>query len=156
MFEHAFEPQPPPEGVELIALFDDPPRVLVPAAHPLAGAPAVRARDLRGDTWIRAHDGIAARLVEHVLAAARIEPELLLAGHGDEPVEAQAFVAAGRGVTVAHALNIVVDPERIAVVPLAGGRPVRHVRAAIARGQRAPLALALVEALREAGARRAR
>ncbi len=152
--EHAFERAPAPDGLDLVPLFDDPPCVLLPAGHPRAGAPAVRARDLRGDTWIRAREGAAARLVDHVLAAARIEPELLLAGHGDEPVEAQAFVAAGRGVTVAHALNVVVDPERIAVVPLAGGRPVRHVQAAIARGQRAPAPLALLDALREAGARR--
>jgi hypothetical protein len=41
-------------------------------------------------------------------------------------------------------------------VPLAGGKPVRHVQAALARGQRAPAPLALLDALREAGARRAR
>src|SRR5215210_1679043 len=28
VFEHAFEPAPAPEGVEVVALFDDPPRVL--------------------------------------------------------------------------------------------------------------------------------
>jgi len=155
VFEHAFERVPVPDDLELVPLFDDPPRLLLPAAHALAGAAEVRPRDLHGDTWIRAHDGTAARLVDHVLAAARIAPELHLAGHGDEPVEAQALVAAGRGVTVAHELNVIVDPERIAVVPLAGGRPVRQVQALVARGQRAPAPLALLEALREAGARRA-
>jgi DNA-binding transcriptional LysR family regulator len=155
VFEHAFERSPAPDDIELVALFDDPPRALLPSGHPLDEAPAVRARDLRGDTWIRAHDGAGARLVDHVLAAARVEPDVLLAGHGDEPVEAQALVAAGRGVTVAHALNVIVAPDRIAVVPLAGGRPVRHVQAAIACGQRAPATLALLDALREAGARRA-
>jgi DNA-binding transcriptional LysR family regulator len=152
--EHAFERVPTPDGIELVPLFDDPPRVLLPAAHPLARAEAVKPRDLRHEAWIRAHDGAAAHLVDHVLRAARIEPALLLAGHGDEPVEAQAFVAAGRGVTVAHALNVIVDPGRIAIVPLAGGRPVRRVQGAIARGQRAPLPLALLDALREVGARR--
>jgi DNA-binding transcriptional LysR family regulator len=153
--ELAFERAPAPDDVELVPLFDDPPQVLLPSKHRLAGAGSIRARDLRADSWIRAHDGSAARLVDHVLAEARTAPEILLAGHGDEPVEAQAFVAAGRGVTVAHALNVIVDPERIAVVPLAGGKPVRHVQAAIARGQRAPVPLALLDALREAGARRA-
>jgi DNA-binding transcriptional LysR family regulator len=156
VFEHAFERAPVPDDLELVPLFDDPPRLLLPAGHALARAAEVRPRDLRGDTWIRAHQGTAARLVDHVLAAARIAPELHLAGHGDEPVEAQALVAAGRGVTVAHALNLIVDPERIAAVPLAGGRPVRHVQALVARGQRAPAPLALLEALREAGARRGR
>jgi DNA-binding transcriptional LysR family regulator len=152
--EHAFEREDAPGDIELVALFDDRPCALLPAGHRHARAASVRARDLRGDTWIRAHEGSAARLVDHVLAAARIAPEILLAGHGDEPVEAQAFVAAGRGVTVAHALNVIIDPARIAVVPLAGGRPVRHVQAAIARGQRSPLPLTLLDALREAGARR--
>jgi DNA-binding transcriptional LysR family regulator len=153
--EHAFEREPAPDDLELVPLFDDRPCVLLPAGHPLGGAAEVRARDLRRETWIRAHDGAGARLVDHVLAAARLDPELLLAGHGDEPVEGQAFVAAGRGVTVAHALNVLIDPQQIAVVPLAGGRPVRHVQAAIAPGQRAPAVLALLDALREVGVRRA-
>ena len=89
-----------------------------------------------------------------MVARARVRPPIALAGHGDEPVEAQAFVAAGRGVTVAHALNVVLDPDRIAVAALAGGAPVRRIQAAMARGQAAPAALAVVEALREVGRRR--
>jgi DNA-binding transcriptional LysR family regulator len=153
VFEHAFEPDPAPEGVELIPLFDDPPCVLVPAAHPLAGAGSVTPSELAGDTWIRAHRGSAARLVDHVLRVAGIEPEILHAGHGDEPVEAQAFVAAGRGVMAAHRLNVLIEPERIAVVALEGA-PVRHIQAAIMRGQRAPAARAVIDALLELGLRR--
>ena len=154
VFEHAFEPDPAPEGVEVVALFDDPPRVLLPAGHPLSGAAEVRPRDLARDTWIRAHHGSAARLVDHVLAGAGVRPPVLLAGHGDEPVEAQAFVAAGRGVTVAHELNVLIAPQQIAAVPLAGGAPVRRVQAAIMREQRAPLARAALDALVEVGRRR--
>jgi DNA-binding transcriptional LysR family regulator len=154
VFEHAFEPADVLDGVEVIPLFDDPPRVLLPAAHRLAGAAKVAPRDLARDTWIRAHRGSAGRLVEHVVRAAAIDPPVLSAGHGDEPVEAQAFVAAGRGVTVAHALNVLIAPEQIAAVPLAGGAPVRRVQAAIMREQRAPLARATLDALREVGRRR--
>jgi DNA-binding transcriptional LysR family regulator len=157
VFEHAFEPEPGGRGtedVELVALYADPPRVLLPAGHPLAGEPELRARDLRGETWIRAHHGSAARLVDHVARRGGVDPPLLLAGHGDEPVEAQAFVAAGRGVTIAHELNVLIAPGQIAVVPLAGGAPVRHVQAAIMREQRAPLARAALNALREVGRRR--
>jgi DNA-binding transcriptional LysR family regulator len=153
VFEHAFEPDPPPDGVELVALFDDPPRALLPAGHPLAGAPAVTARDLARDPWVRAHRGSAARLVDHVLAGAGIQPSLVPAGAGDEPVEAQAFVAAGRGVTVAHELNVLIAPDRVAAVPLADG-PVRRVQAAIMGEQRAPLARAALDALVEVGRRR--
>jgi DNA-binding transcriptional LysR family regulator len=153
VFEHAFEPDPAPDGVEIAALFDDPPRALLPAGHRLAGADSVTARELARDTWVRAHHGSAARLVDHVLRRARIAPQLLHAGHGDEPVEAQAFVAAGRGVTVAHALNVLIDTDHVVAVPLAGA-PVRRVQAAIMREQHAPLARAALDALREVGRRR--
>jgi DNA-binding transcriptional LysR family regulator len=153
VFEHDFEPDPPPDGIEVVAMFDDPPRALLPADHPLANADEVHARDLAADTWLRAHHGSAARLVDHVLAGAGLQPPLLLAGHGDEPVEAQAFVAAGRGVTVAHALNVLIAPDRVVAVPLAGA-PVRRVQAAIMREQRAPLARAALDALVEVGRRR--
>jgi DNA-binding transcriptional LysR family regulator len=154
VFEHSFEPDPAPEDIELIPLFDDPPCVLVPAVHPLAGAGSVRPAELAGETWIRAHRGSAARLLDRVLAGASIRPPLLHAGHGDEPVEAQAFVAAGRGVMVAHRLNVLIEPDRIAAVELAGA-PVRHIQAAIMRGQRAPAARAVMDALLEVGRRRA-
>jgi DNA-binding transcriptional LysR family regulator len=124
--------------------------VLLPASHPLSGARSVSPADLAGDTWIRAHHGSAARLVDHVLERAGLRPEILGAGHGDEPVEAQAFVAAGHGVMVAHGLNVLIEPERIAIAGLEGA-PVRHVQAAIAEGQRAPAALAALDCLRELG-----
>lgn len=151
VFEHEFEPDPPPEDVELVALFDDPPRVLLPAGHTLARAERVTLDQLGALTWIRAHDGSAARLIDHVLAGAGLHPPLLLAGRGDEPVEAQALVAAGRGVTLAHELNVVLDENRIAARPLAEGHPVRHVQAAIMRGMEAPAPRAVLEALREVG-----
>src|ERR687895_696368 len=124
---------------------------LLEAGHPdLFSRPA----DLADETWVRAHRGSAARLVDHVLAGAGLHPQILHAGHGDEPVEAQAFVAAGHGVMVAHRLNVLVEPERIAVVALKGA-PVRHVQAAIMRGQRAPAARAVIDALVEVGRGRA-
>ena len=149
VFEHAFEPEPPPDGVELIALFDDPPRVLLPGEHRLARRRRVAVADLGGDPWVRALDGSGARLVDHVLALAGLHPPILLAGRGDEPVEAQALVAAGKGVTMAHELGVIIS-DRIAVRPLSGGAPVRHIQAAIMEGQLAPGPRAALEALREA------
>jgi DNA-binding transcriptional LysR family regulator len=155
VFEHAFEPDPAPLDIELVALFDDPPRVLLPAAHPLAAARSVTAAQFGDDTWIRAHDGSAARLVDHVLDRVGLRPTIQLAGHGDEPVEAQAFVAAGHGITLAHRLNVLLNPERVKAVPLAGDAPVRRVQAAIMRAQHAPAARAVIDALREIGQRHA-
>jgi DNA-binding transcriptional LysR family regulator len=152
--EYEHEPDPVPDDVEIVPLFADPPRVLLPAAHRVAGAAAVHLGDLAEDTWIRAHHGSAARLVDHVLQRAGLQPPIVLAGHGDEPVEAQAFIAAGRGVTVAHELNVLISHDQIAVRPLADPAPVRHVQAAIMRGQSAPLPRAVIECLREVGRRR--
>jgi hypothetical protein len=103
--------------------------------------------------WIRAHAGSAARLVDHVLAGAGLQPRLLATGRGDEPVEAQVFVAAAQGVTVAHELNVVVNPGQIAVRPPVPPVGHRRIQAAIMRDQRAPAARALLEVLRELGRR---
>ncbi len=148
VFEHDFEPEPPPEDVALTPLFDDPARVLLPAGHRLARRRTVPLAELGDDTWIRPHDGSAARLVDHVLREAGLAPAVLLAGRGDEPVEAQPLVAAGKGVALAHELNVIVRSADVVVRPIAGPAPVRHVQAAAVRGQRAPAALAVLDALR--------
>jgi DNA-binding transcriptional LysR family regulator len=156
LFEHDFEPEAPPAEVELVPLFDDPLRVLLPAGHALSAAPAVRLEDLAGEHWIRAHDGSAARLVDHVLQRAGLSPPIVLAGHGDEPVEAQALVAAGSGIALTHDLTVIVDRERVVARPLGGEAPHRTIQAAIMRGQQSPAARALLDALREVGRERAR
>jgi DNA-binding transcriptional LysR family regulator len=155
IFEHAFDPHPDLPDVEVVALFDDPPCVLLPASHALAAAESVTAAQLGDDTWIRAHHGSAARLVDDVLSRAGLRPRIHLAGHGDEPVEAQAFVAAGHGITIAHRLNVLLNPEQVRTVPLAGGQPIRRVQAAIMREQHAPAPRAVIDALVEIGRRHA-
>ena len=58
-------------------------------------------------------------------------------------------MAAGKGVTIAHELGVIIS-DRIAVRPLSGGAPVRHIQAAIMEGQLAPGPRAALDALREA------
>jgi DNA-binding transcriptional LysR family regulator len=130
VFEHETQPAPPPAGIELIDLFNDPPRVLIPAKHPLARRDELRCADLANETWLRARDGGAATLLDATLKRAGIAPELRTAGRGDEPVEAQVYVAAGAGVMVAHELNVIVNRHAIAIRPLTDGIP-RRVQAAV-------------------------
>jgi DNA-binding transcriptional LysR family regulator len=148
VFEPAFAPEPAPQGIELTRLFDDPPRVLLPADHRLARRRRLTVADLAGETWVRAHDGFGAALVDHVLAQAGARPPVVLAGRGDEPVEAQALVAAGKGVTIAHELNVVIS-DRVVVRPLVGGAPARHIQAAVMAGGGGPAARAALDALRD-------
>ena len=155
VFEHEFEPVPVSGEVELVTLFDDPSCVLLPARHPLGARDTLGVADLAGETWVRAHDGSAARMVDYVLNRAALTPAIVLAGHGDEPAEAQALVAAGSGIVLSHELTVIVDRDRVVARPLVDG-PSRTIQAAIMRGQRAPAARALLEALREVGRARAR
>jgi DNA-binding transcriptional LysR family regulator len=151
VFEYAEEPAGPAVGVELVPLFDDPLTVLLPSRHPLADRPDVDLAELADDTWIRAHTGSAARLVDRLLdrlpAGSGSRPPVRLAGNGDEPVEAQALVAAGAGIGFAHRLNVVLEPDQITVKPLRGHLELRHIQAACLPGDRPPAVEATITAL---------
>ena len=110
VFEHAFEPDPR-RPTSSSSRCSTTPRGCCsrPVTRSPGRAPSVPLARVR--PWIRAHRGSAARLVEHVLGCAGVRPPQLHAGHGDEPVEAQAFVAAGRGITLAHRLNVLTRPR---------------------------------------------
>jgi DNA-binding transcriptional LysR family regulator len=154
IFTHDFAPAPVPDGIELHPLFDDPVRILLPAGHRLAEGSAADPADLADETWIQAHDGSAADLTDQVLARHRLDPPRLLAGHGDEPVETQALVATGRGVTLTHDLTVIVNRHQLVPRPLAGETGVRHIAAAYPTGPMTPAAETVLQALRAIGTRR--
>ncbi|MGY1808976.1 LysR family transcriptional regulator [Blastococcus sp. SYSU D00669] len=154
VFEHDFEPAAPAPGVDVLPLFADPLRVLLPAGHRLAGRTAVPVAALAGETWIRAHDGSAARRVDAVLGRAGLHPPVLLAGRGDEPFEAQALVAAGKGVALTHELTVVVGGHRLVALPLADVPGERQVQAAVLPGPRPAAVEAALRALLAVGAAR--
>src|SRR3954451_15595564 len=62
--EHRSEPDPPPPGIEVIPLFEDPACVLLPVNHPLAAHDALTLGALEREIWIRPRDGSAARLLD--------------------------------------------------------------------------------------------
>jgi DNA-binding transcriptional LysR family regulator len=155
VFEHDVEPAPPVTGIEVLPLFDDPVRVLLPAGHRLAGR-AVALAELAEETWIRPHEGSAARRLDLVLGRAGLHPRLLMAGRGDEPFEAQALVAAGRGVALTHGLTVVVSDHQLVVAPLTDPAGVRHVQVAVPEGPRPPAVDAVLRAVLQTGAARRR
>jgi DNA-binding transcriptional LysR family regulator len=154
IFEHDFEPARAPDGIDILHLFDDPVRVLLPAHHHLAAQETIRVRDLGNETWIRSHDGSAARHIDHLLSQQDLHPAIVSAGHGEEPIEAQALVAAGRGITAAYDLNVIINPEQVVARPLTGCRSVRHIQAASVSGTRSPATTATINALRHVGQQR--
>jgi DNA-binding transcriptional LysR family regulator len=151
VFDHDFAPSPVPETVHVQALFDDPVRILLPAHHPLAHSSAVAPADLAHDTWIRAHDGSAADLVERFLARHRLDPARLLTGHGDEPVENQALVAAGRGVTLTHELTVILSRDNLVTRPLTAETGVRHIGVARATGPMTTATKTVLDTLKTVG-----
>jgi DNA-binding transcriptional LysR family regulator len=151
VFDHDFAPAPIPETVRVQPLFDDPVRIMLPGTHPLAQTPTVAPGDLAHDTWIRAHDGSAADLLERVLARHRIDPPRLLTGHGDEPVEIQALVSAGRGVTLTHELTVIVSRENLTMRPLTAEPGVRHIGVAHPTGPMTAAAETVLNVLKAVG-----
>ena len=140
-------PAPAVDGVEVHWLFDDPLRIVLPSGHPLADRSAISVAALADEVWIRPHDGSAARRLDTVLARAGIKPSLLLAGRGDEPVEVQALVAAGRGVTLTHDLTVVVNHKGVVVRPLTGEPGFRRVQVAVLPSRRPPATETALQAL---------
>ena len=154
IFDHDFAPTPVPETLHARPLFDDPVRVLLAADHPRAGDRAIDLADLEHDVWIRAHDGTAAQLTDHVLARTGLRPPLLYAGRGDEPVETQALVAAGRGIALTYDLTVLVSDHRLAVRPTTEHVASRRILAAHPDGPIATAPAAVLQALAIAGKHR--
>ncbi|WP_100498782.1 LysR substrate-binding domain-containing protein [Geodermatophilus chilensis] len=154
VLEDDFDPAPRVDGVQLHPLFEDPVRVVLPVGHHLADRLTVSVHELANEVWIRPHDGSAAHRLDAVLARAGLRPALLLAGRGDEPVEVQALVAAGKGITLAHDLTVVVNRNGVVVRPLTDEPGVRRVQAAVLPGRRPPATHTALQALLRVGAER--
>ena len=155
VFEHDFAPQPMPDYLVVEPLFDDPVRILLPAGHPLATVSAVDLTHLATDTWIQAVDGSAADLIDRVLTRHHLTPPRLLVGHGDEPVEVQALVAAGRGITLTHRMTVLTNQRDFALLPIKDETGVRHVAVARPPGTPTPAPTLVLDALRAVSKRRA-
>lgn len=142
---------PPAEDLARVHLLDDPYSVLLPAAHPLAGAPDVDLADLAHEPWVgtaSAPDHCQQAALD-ACRAAGFTPQYTV--EADEYPTTTGFVSAGLGVALVPRLALGFVQERVVVKPVRGAQPVRHVYAATRAARSGePLWHAVVEALRAA------
>lgn len=151
IFECELVPRPEWEGLERVALVDDPMYVALSENHPLADRPGLGLPDLADEVWV---GGVGPTLCPQVLVRAchkaGFVPNIALESNEYEAV--QALVAAEVGVALIPALALLSIREGVVVRSLGGETPVRHIRAAIVgEGFPSPSATAMLSILEEVG-----
>jgi DNA-binding transcriptional LysR family regulator len=134
-------------GLDCRWLFGDPYYVVLPDGHRLAPRDSLAVDHLRGEVILGG--SMWMHELQRLCGLAGFEPRVDSTCQAIGFEACQAFVAAGRGVTLVPRLELRwLRPDLIAR-PL-GGAPVRHVMAAMpADGSRPPLSGPVVEALEE-------
>jgi DNA-binding transcriptional LysR family regulator len=145
--EYAFAPAPADPALERTDLLDDPVRVALPGAHPLAAKPEVDMAALDAEPWIAGCDGsFCHRVVIHSAHQAGFEPRL--AHITNDFGVSYALVAAGAGVGLVPELAGP-PPPGVVVRPVAGPPPSRRIYAAVRAGSGArPAIAAMLAALK--------
>ncbi|WP_433461319.1 LysR family transcriptional regulator [Spirillospora sp. CA-128828] len=144
VFRHVSMPPETDARFREVVLRDDPLRLLVPAAHPVASAKRPRLADLAGETWASG----CARCRDHLRWAcgkAGFVPDIAFAT--EDHVAIQRLVARGLAVTTLPglALDLHTEPGVAAPgVPDVGGR---RISAVVAAGPRPPAVAALLDEL---------
>ncbi len=117
--------------LEVVPLFDDAYRVVLPSGHRFARAdrdPSLR--DLRGETWVGGAGGSTwFRVVRDACRAQGFSPRVGVVS--DDHVAVQALVAAGLGVAVVPGLAASVRVRGVTARDLRGPGPVRQLAVAL-------------------------
>ena len=145
-----------PPGVEIVRLLEDPLDAVLPAAHRLAGRSELALEELAGETWVDTPESSEARrLLAAACGRAGFRPDVRF--ESDDYATVQQLVAAGVGVALIPRLASGRPPDRVARVPLGPPGVVRQIAAAVHAPEfRAPSAGAMLDILRDVGARRGR
>jgi DNA-binding transcriptional LysR family regulator len=147
-FDHPILPPWPPGRVATVPLFDDPVLVILPAAHPLAGAGELALNRLSGEPWI-----LSSRCHREMLQAcgrAGFNPKVALVTD-DYVLAVPRLVASGLGIGLTTAfLSREAHPAGVRLVPVAGMPPGRVIAVLPRRPRPAPAATAVLEALQTA------
>ncbi|MFB8127104.1 LysR family transcriptional regulator [Streptomyces bacillaris] len=127
----------------LFPLLADPLDVALPAAHPLAGAPALRLADLAADRWIFGGSGPWSEITTAACEAAGFVPEQAHSAAGWTAI--LALVEAGMGVAlVPRMASREQRREGVVMRVLEADQPRRHVVAAVRHGAESGPAVARV------------
>ncbi|HEY5142517.1 MAG TPA: LysR substrate-binding domain-containing protein [Solirubrobacteraceae bacterium] len=141
------------EGLERMALLDDPMFLVLPRGHPLAGRRRLRLEELAGEEWIMgSNSGTCpdARILLRACAKAGFEPNV--AFQSDDYLAIQGFIAAGVGVSLIPDLALVTVRDDVVVRSLGASAPHRRIVAAtLADAWASPARAAMLEVLRAVG-----
>jgi DNA-binding transcriptional LysR family regulator len=137
------------DQLELTHLIDDRYDAVLPKDHGLAKRDALRLEELADEPWICSTAGCGCRqILERACQEAGFSPRV--AFEADETMAAQAFVAAGVGVTIYPGLALTTLHPGVAVRPIARKVPVRYVWGAqLANAYRSPASDAMLQILQD-------
>ncbi|TDB72486.1 LysR family transcriptional regulator, partial [Actinomadura sp. KC216] len=144
VFRYAYLPPDTDARLREVPLCEDPLRLLVPAAHPLAEAADPRLADLSGERWASG----CARCRDHLrwaCAQAGFVPDI--AYTTEDHVAIQRLVARGLAVTTLPALALGLHAEPGVAAPDVPGTGRRLITALVPAGPRPPAVTALLDEL---------
>jgi DNA-binding transcriptional LysR family regulator len=119
----------PPDGVDVVALFEDPYRLALPRDHPRAGAPDLRLADLGDETWIDVPDTLSGgKALRAACRQAGFEPKVRF--ESDDYLAIRELVAAGAGLALLPELALHRPHVGVVLRDLGPGGPQRAVEAA--------------------------
>jgi DNA-binding transcriptional LysR family regulator len=137
LFEFARDRGGTTRNLHTVRLLVDPMDVALPAAHPLAGKPALALADLSGQDWVQTSESSpCARHVVRSCVAAGFEPKVTFESDDYETV--QGLVAAGVGVALIPRLALTRVRPDIVIRALTPRSPARTVVAATVGGPAVP------------------
>ncbi|KAA9152562.1 LysR family transcriptional regulator [Amycolatopsis acidicola] len=137
--------------VDLVHLLDDPYRVALPKAHPLARKRIVDLAELANEPWVgnEGTPGPCRDVLLGACGAAGFAPNFVL--ECEDYQTSQGFVAAGLGVSPVPVLGLGAPHPGVAIRRLRNPEPIRSIHAAVAARVRSQPAVAcLLDTLRAA------
>lgn len=123
---------PPPKGTLGVHLLSDPYLAVLPKGHELAREGALDLSELGALPWVDSvlPSGPCRDLVLNFCAGAGFTPKFVVES-GDDYLTAQAFVAAGLGVTIVPRLGLGTTHPGVVVRKLRNPEPIRHIHALV-------------------------